>query len=67
MAKLVNHYEIIEQNEKRLQNYLINSLDNKAKGNKSFSIDDQFKFYQTYFSKKEKKGEKPLAFLRRIG
>ena len=55
MAKLVNHYEIIEQNEKRLQNYLINSLDNKAKGNKSFSIDDQFKFYQTYFSKKEKK------------
>lgn len=51
---LISQYEILPQDENRLNDYLLKQLQSKAKDFKTMSYDEQYKFYQTYFAKKEK-------------
>lgn len=51
---LISQYDILPQDEHRLNDYLLEQLQNKAKEVKAMSYDEQYKFYQTYFAKKEK-------------
>ena len=51
---LISQYEILPQDEHRLNDYLLKQLQSKAKDIKTMTYDEQYKFYQTYFAKKEK-------------
>lgn len=50
---LINHIEIIEQDERKLQPYLITELNNSAnwRENKSDDLKDQCNYFQSYFEK----------------
>lgn len=53
---LINHIEIIEQDKNKLNDYLIEELKKTSswRENRPDSIEDQCKFYQSYFAKKNK-------------
>ena len=64
---LISQYEILPQDEHRLNDYLLKQLQSKAKDIKTMTYDEQYKFYQTYFAKKEKGNKTRLSYrIRRI-
>jgi hypothetical protein len=50
---IINFFEIIEPNENYLQDRLYNILKTPWRENKSDAVNDQLKFYETYFIKKD--------------